>query len=196
MILLTGKLVEHIQNIIAHDWIKPARCFVKQQQLRMMAHRSRNRELHLHAAGIMPDRLIFRQRKPPHETAEYLVIPVCVYAAHALSNLRRGQLIRQTCLVQHDADILLDSGKRRRPTCPLAQHDDLAAVRLAHAAHHTNQRRFSGSVFPNQSQHTALRQTDIYVIQRKIAVTLFHLFQLNGVHVHPPHSACRGGYRS
>ena len=87
---LPREVVEQVEDFVAHNGVKAACRLVQYEQLRLVAQRDGNRQLHLRAARKILHRLALRQIQPRAERRKRRVVPVCINAVHHLSDLLRG----------------------------------------------------------------------------------------------------------
>mgnify|MGYP000824392946 CR=1 FL=1 len=64
--LVLREAYEYIEQLIARDWVEPARRLVEDKQIRRMGEREGERKLYLHARGELGNTLALIERKEPH----------------------------------------------------------------------------------------------------------------------------------
>ena len=157
------EIVQQVEHLVPHDRVKSARRLVQNQQLRAVRERRRDGQLHFHAARIILDGLAAVDAEAVETGRELRPVPRAVGSAEQRVHLRGVHRAQKAAVLQHHADALT----YRRIIRPSAEHLDLTAVRPHKVENGLDERRLSGSVFADQTHHTAARQSQIDAVQRK-----------------------------
>ena len=154
----------------------------------MVAQSRRDAQLHGHAPGVVLEFLVQGQLEAPDPAVIDGLIPVLIGARHDLSHLPGVDDLRDEGLVQHHADVLLQVQKFLalivRP-----QDGDGPAVPLQGVHDETDGGAFTGPVFADQTQDTAVGQVKIQIVQRKALIVLAETADLDRVAFHIVYSS-------
>ena len=185
MSVLGGKIMQGLDNLVAHKGIESSGGFVENQKFCLMRKSQRKCQFHLLTAGHDVELFFHRQFEVLHKTLVNLVVPVDVGGLEHTLHLRKLQH-RKTSFIEDHTDSLLHRRKMIVVTHFASKHGNRTPVDFARTHHCTDQSGLSGTVLADKSDNLSFGHHKRNVFQSEILVPLRDILQFNCIHKTSP----------
>ena len=168
--LVLDEIQQDVQQLVARHGVEAAGGLVKDEQLRAVAERGGDGELHFHAAGIVLYLLPLRQGESQAERIELGGVEALISGGEQPAHVPERHRLREGAVVKNYADALAQLA--RGALRVLSEDGYVPSVPPGEAQQQADGGAFAGAVFAYQAHYAAARQRKAHAVERKGAVAL------------------------